>query len=188
MKKEKKYNIQSLLSDYYRRLDAAGAKYNNRWQKSIIDRLKRYAETINPFAPRARRLFGVRPDARLNNAVFMFGVNPNAALDPMYQRPSTAVVDGEYYHVFMTYPRRRWVTLHKRTQHMQTLGRPVLEFGVSEFFTHAKYTYGITQDGKRDVEAVHSTRNLAGMVQETANVDDMLLDAARSLFGKGFDL
>lgn len=188
MLKEQKYNIQSLLADYYRRLDAAGAKYSNRWKKSVIERLKRYAEVINPFAPGARRLFGVRADARLPNAVFMYGINPNAALDPMYQRPSTAVVYGKYYHVLMTYPRRRWVTLHNRTQHMQSLGRPVLEFGVSEFFTHRKYTFGITQDTKRDVQAVHSMRNLAEMVQETVDVDEMLLESAQTLFGKGFEL
>lgn len=188
MSTEKKYNIQPLLSEYYKRLDAAGAKYNNRWQKSVIDRLKRYADTINPFAPGARRLFGVRADARLHGAVFMYGINPNTAFDPMYRRPSTAVVDGRYYHVYMTYPCRRWVTMHRRTQHLQSLGRPVLEFGVSEFFTHRRYTFGITQDGKRDVEAVHSTRNLAEIVQDTVDMDAILLESAQSLFGKGFEL
>ena len=177
-----KFDIENILNEYYKRAEIEGVKLTSQWRKRAIKRLQQYAKNINPFLPKARKLFGVRTDKVYKDRIFMYGINPNTALDPEYQNPGTGLHDGRPYHVYIESPRARWITITKRKEHLETLGSPVAEFGVSNFFTHKSYTFGIRDDIKTPV-AVHSVRNLAELVTDTADIEQILLDAAREYGG-----
>ena len=175
----KQYDLTDALDRFAAKARESGFHASQQWRDLVVEKLKSYAKTINPFNRMIKPMFGVRAGRRRGSNIFVYGINPNVKFDDSYSKPSDRRYPTEPYNVDVT-PGKKirkpgWKTLTTAQVHEKDVGA-IQEYGLSNFFTYRDYIYGITS--ARNVEAAHSTKNIAEMIFETEAIDRILRDAA----------
>lgn len=175
----KQFDLTDALDRFAAKAKESGFHASQQWRDLVVEKLKSYAKTINPFNRMIKPMFGVRAGKRRGSNIFVYGINPNIKFDDSYPKPSDRRYPTEPYNVDVT-PGRKirkpgWKTLSTAQVHEKDVGA-IQEFGLNNFFTFRDYIYGITS--ARNVESAHSTKNIAEMIFETDAIDRILQDAA----------
>lgn len=174
----RQFDLTAAFDRFATEMREKGFRASSEWRDLVVEKLKSYAKTINPFNQMIKPMFGVRSGKRRGTNIFVYGINPNIKFDDSYSKPAERRYPTTPYHVEVTGKNIRkpgWKTLKSAQVHEKDIGN-IQEYGLNNFFTYRNYVYGIT--AARNAEAAHSTKNIASMIFDTDAIDRILADAA----------
>lgn len=186
---EKIFDITDAFDRFATVAKERGFEITMEWKARVLERLRAYARTINPFNKFIPAMFGAMQDFREKGQIFIYGINPNIKFDDSYAKPRNGRMRSPAYHVKVEpQPKRNgattairkpgWKTLKTAQVHAKDVGK-IVEYGLNNFFVYRDYIYGIT--AKRNVEAAHSTKNIAEMIFDSGAIDNILLECAEEV-------